>query len=161
LAAIEQTALHEGKPAATVASGRREEPEQATFLAALGAVWAVGRPLDWRHVMPHGGRRVGLPSYPWQRERHWADAAVPRAPGSTARTKPRVEDEALGWVHEPRWEPVASSATGGPPSRWLLLGGEEGLAAALRARGHAVEVMPLDGLDASIEAGLVASAPPA
>jgi len=54
-----------------VPSLRRGEGSRAQVLAALGALYVAGAPVDWeRH---HGGRRrpVSLPPYPFQRERYW------------------------------------------------------------------------------------------
>ncbi|MFE1961329.1 SDR family NAD(P)-dependent oxidoreductase [Streptomyces sp. NPDC059479] len=45
------------------------------LLGALGALYEAGVDPDWDAVL--GGRdrrRVALPTYPWQRERHWIDA---------------------------------------------------------------------------------------
>lgn len=75
LPSIQQTAQAAGRESTTIACARREEPEQAAMLAAVGALHCAGRVIDWRRVMPQGGRHVTLPAYPWQRERHWADAA--------------------------------------------------------------------------------------
>ncbi|WP_051820257.1 type I polyketide synthase [Streptomyces flavochromogenes] len=46
------------------------------LLGALGALYEAGVDPDWDAVL--GGRdrrRVALPTYPWQRERHWIDAS--------------------------------------------------------------------------------------
>ena len=75
LPSIQQTAQAAGRESTTIACARREEPEQAAMLAAVGALHCAGRVIDWRRVLPQGGRHVTLPAYPWQRERHWADAA--------------------------------------------------------------------------------------
>jgi acyl transferase domain-containing protein len=51
----------------------------ADLLASLGQLYVKGVPVDW--VAFEGGRghrKVALPSYPFQRERHWPDA--PREP---------------------------------------------------------------------------------
>src|SRR6185436_5855686 len=49
------------------------EEEQATLLAALGALYAQDYPLDWQRLYPEGGRCISLPSYPWQTERYWLE----------------------------------------------------------------------------------------
>ncbi|MFJ5533565.1 amino acid adenylation domain-containing protein [Streptomyces sp. NPDC093261] len=49
--------------------------EQRRLLAAAGALWEAGRPVDLRRLYEPGRhRRVALPTYPWQRRRHWIDA---------------------------------------------------------------------------------------
>ena len=50
------------------------------MLRALGALYAQGQPVDWGALDP-SGQFLRLPSYPWQRERHWLEAEAPsRAP---------------------------------------------------------------------------------
>jgi surfactin synthase thioesterase subunit/acyl carrier protein len=44
------------------------------MLAALGALYTRGYPVDWHRLYPQGGRCVALPNYPWQRSRYWVDA---------------------------------------------------------------------------------------
>lgn len=62
---------HEG---VALGSLRRGREEVLTLLESLGALWAEGYPVDWARRFPAGGRRVTLPTYPWQRERCWVDA---------------------------------------------------------------------------------------
>ncbi len=64
-----------------VPSLRRNEPERAVLLESLGALYTGGLVVDWERLYPAGGRCVGLPPYPWQRERFW----YPVAPGDAAR----------------------------------------------------------------------------
>ncbi|HEX4448075.1 MAG TPA: acyltransferase domain-containing protein, partial [Polyangiaceae bacterium] len=65
----------------SVGSLRREQPERLTMLASLGALHVHGHPLDATRLFPSGGRRVRLPTYAWQRERHWLEAPSPEAKG--------------------------------------------------------------------------------
>ncbi|MCX4246643.1 type I polyketide synthase [Paraliomyxa miuraensis] len=55
------------------ASVRHGHGETHSALEALGGLWSCGTDLDEAGVFPHGGRRVPLPTYPWQRERYWLD----------------------------------------------------------------------------------------
>ncbi|MGH8907430.1 MAG: SDR family NAD(P)-dependent oxidoreductase [Egibacteraceae bacterium] len=50
---------------------RRKEDERATLLGSLGSLYTLGCAPDWSRLYPAGGRCISLPSYPWQRERHW------------------------------------------------------------------------------------------
>jgi acyl transferase domain-containing protein/acyl carrier protein len=75
LPSIEQTAQAVSVDVVPLACARRGEPEEASMLAALGALHCNGVALDWVRVMPGQGRFVDLPLYPWQRERHWIAAA--------------------------------------------------------------------------------------
>ncbi|HEY0697501.1 MAG TPA: polyketide synthase dehydratase domain-containing protein, partial [Micromonospora sp.] len=61
--------------------GCRGADEAASVVAALGALWARGVPVDWSKVLGAGGRRVDLPTYPFQRQRYWLTATAPRRAG--------------------------------------------------------------------------------
>nr|AEU17899.1 putative type I PKS [Streptomyces antibioticus] len=53
---------------------RAGRPESRTLLAALAAMHTHGVPVDWTTFFRgHGARRVQLPTYSFQRERHWLD----------------------------------------------------------------------------------------
>jgi acyl transferase domain-containing protein/NADPH:quinone reductase-like Zn-dependent oxidoreductase/acyl carrier protein len=72
-----------------------------------GRVWSAacqaaiaGAGVDWRALLPHRGRFVELPNYPWQRERH--RHAV--SPESYQRLSRRAEHPLLGCrLHENEW----------------------------------------------------------
>ncbi|WP_448316735.1 SDR family NAD(P)-dependent oxidoreductase, partial [Streptomyces sp. CO7] len=62
--------------AVTVPLLRRDRPEGRTVPEALGALWSAGLPVD---LATRPGQAAGafagqLPTYPFQRERHWLDA---------------------------------------------------------------------------------------
>ncbi|MFE9852413.1 type I polyketide synthase [Streptomyces sp. NPDC005576] len=73
---------------------RGGRPEAATLLTALARLHADGVPVDWRAVFEgHRPRTVDLPTYPFQRRRHWLDATVTR--GATGVSPlPAAESEA-------------------------------------------------------------------
>jgi acyl transferase domain-containing protein/acyl carrier protein len=55
---------------------RRERPEARSLLGALAGMWVRGVDVDWAKVFAgSGAKRVGLPSYAFQRERYWLTAA--------------------------------------------------------------------------------------
>ena len=58
-----------------------DESPAAARLAALARKYVAGETLDWRGSAAAGGRCIDLPTYPWQRQRHWrpAPAAAPAA----------------------------------------------------------------------------------
>jgi acyl transferase domain-containing protein/NADPH:quinone reductase-like Zn-dependent oxidoreductase/SAM-dependent methyltransferase/acyl carrier protein len=64
---------HDGEPA-VLPTLRRNDDERRTLLRTLATLYARGRGVDWRGVFD-GGDCVRLPSYPWQRERHWFEPA--------------------------------------------------------------------------------------
>ncbi|CAL2066875.1 MULTISPECIES: type I polyketide synthase [Streptomyces] len=59
----------------TVPVLRGDRPEPRAVVAALAELHVTGTAVDWRAFFP-GARRVDLPTYAFQRERHWLD--VPR-----------------------------------------------------------------------------------
>ncbi|MBN1489436.1 MAG: polyketide synthase dehydratase domain-containing protein, partial [Phycisphaerae bacterium] len=69
--AVTECLMQHGAKATVVASLRRKEPEQATMLGSLAALYTVGYPVDWNAMHPDGGACVRLPAYPWQRQRLW------------------------------------------------------------------------------------------
>ncbi len=74
-----------------LASLRRGEAERETMLRSLAALHVRGWPADWESAN-ESGRPVDLPTYPWQRERHWIErpldgaAEIASAPASAGRT---------------------------------------------------------------------------
>ena len=50
---------------------RREEPEQAALWSAAGRCYALGGDVNLKTYFPEAGKFVPLPSYPWDRSRHW------------------------------------------------------------------------------------------
>jgi acyl transferase domain-containing protein/surfactin synthase thioesterase subunit len=138
LQAVEENLREKNSEGAVVASMRRGTDERRTMLAALGAVYARGYPVEWKRLIP-AGRCVPLPTYPWQRERHWIEglAALHAAlPGA---------DPLADWMYEVAWRRVDGAPAAGPGAgggAWLLFEDRSGLGAELcarlRARGEAV-----------------------
>jgi len=59
----------------SLGSARDNTPEDKAVLSTLGALWTQGANPDWAAV--HAGyqrRRVLLPTYPFERHRHWVEA---------------------------------------------------------------------------------------
>ncbi|UGQ12399.1 SDR family NAD(P)-dependent oxidoreductase [Yinghuangia sp. ASG 101] len=61
-----------------VAALRRGRPEDEVLLTAVATLWVHGSDVDWRAIVPATGRRVDLPTYPFQHERYWIDASDDR-----------------------------------------------------------------------------------
>lgn len=152
---IQQTARAASREVTAIACGRREEPEAATLLAAVAGLWTAGCRVDWEKVLGGAGRNVALPHYPWQRERHWAEAASMEG-AAGPRRRARVDGEASGWLHRLQWrplDPVAREALA--PVEWLVVSADEGradeLAAGMRRAGLPAEGTRLEGLRAAVE----------
>jgi 3-oxoacyl-(acyl-carrier-protein) synthase/acyl carrier protein/SAM-dependent methyltransferase len=65
--------------------------DAATYLenlAAIADLYAQGYSLDYQDLFPRGAGRIPLPTYPFARERYWADAARSAEPKPAARTAP-------------------------------------------------------------------------
>jgi phthiocerol/phenolphthiocerol synthesis type-I polyketide synthase E len=117
------------------------QADSAHLLGAAGRLWAAGVPVDWEAVHAHERlRRIPLPTYPFERRRHWLE----RPTGDSAALAARAGASA-GWLHVPGWTRAAlPAASDAEPGRWLVLADAAGtgaaLAARLRARGHTVAV---------------------
>ncbi len=78
------------KEGSVIPSLRRGEPERATILASLGALYVQGCLVNWQHLYPEGGQVVSLPTYCWQREHYWHDQLTQRLLGVGARVTAKV-----------------------------------------------------------------------
>jgi len=121
-----------------VATLRPDRPEPEAFLHAVGRWFVAGHDLELQALHPDGGRKVTLPTTPWQLSRFWIDP-------------PAADDLAPAWTYEVAWRdvelpdvprsPVAQS-TASDHLGWRLVGdATERLAAlkeALDARGAPV-----------------------
>ena len=87
-------------------SGQDVEGDLDSLLAAAGQLWTFGIGIDWSAF--NGGvkrRRVPLPSYPFERRRHWVTAsAVSTAPRPQA-ARPLLNESVP--LEDPMPEPVA------------------------------------------------------
>lgn len=86
---VQQGVMHLDERATVLPSTRRDEPERSVMLQSMGALYASGRTIDWAKLHPSPRRPVPLPTYPWQRQRFWMDAAD-EPHWSTGGTAPRA-----------------------------------------------------------------------
>jgi amino acid adenylation domain-containing protein len=88
-ASITECLAPRGRAATVLPSLRRGQDEWRTMLCSLAALYVHGRRVQWSKVYP-SGVRVPLPTYPWQRERHWfesepmVDTAFPYPVGTSS-----------------------------------------------------------------------------
>ncbi|CCB72507.1 PimS1 protein (fragment) (plasmid) [Streptantibioticus cattleyicolor NRRL 8057 = DSM 46488] len=73
---------------------RRDTEESHTVATALAQVAVHGHRPDWDAVFP-GARHIDLPTYPFQRTRHWLDAPAPAPAGADALGLDRVDHPLL------------------------------------------------------------------
>jgi acyl transferase domain-containing protein/acyl-CoA synthetase (AMP-forming)/AMP-acid ligase II/aryl carrier-like protein len=110
---------------------RHGREDWESLLESLGQLYLEGCAVDWAAFdRPYGRRRLSLPTYPFQRERHWHEAA-----GDITGT--------ANWVHELVWEESDPPSTGACPARgtYVIFDDREGFGAALAARLGAPCVM--------------------
>ncbi|MBL1108589.1 SDR family NAD(P)-dependent oxidoreductase [Streptomyces sp. 5-8] len=81
-----------------IGTQRRDRAEDAALVEALCRLHLTGTGPDWTAVFA-GGRKVDLPTYPFRRDRHWADAPILQAERSAAA-------RAGGDAADPFWELV-------------------------------------------------------
>jgi phthiocerol/phenolphthiocerol synthesis type-I polyketide synthase E len=80
-------ATDERPVAAAMRQPRDTSSDVATLLGAVGRLWVAGARIDWQGFHAgQGRRRVPLPTYPFERRRHWiaATAAAPAGDGPAA-----------------------------------------------------------------------------
>jgi acyl transferase domain-containing protein len=134
---------------------RRGRGECEQMLDSLAQLYMWGAEVDWAGFdQPYGRRRVPLPTYPFQRQRYWIDAAPRRQ---------RTQDGAAGGVpadcyYKISWQPTAAESHSRSPQsdagrhrnhgsvrRWLIIVGDGVLASELslrvRERGERATVL--------------------
>ncbi|MGV6820507.1 MAG: type I polyketide synthase [Parvularcula sp.] len=57
-------------------------------LAAVGKMWTQGIEIDWDHLSNGSGRRIPLPTYPFERKRYWVEPT--RSTGASSSAAERV-----------------------------------------------------------------------
>ncbi len=86
---------------------RKDRPEVATALLALGSLHVSGQTVDWTPLSP-GARHVALPTYPFERQVFWPAPAVSSGSPSDA------------WRYRVSWRAVADRPRAGLSGRWLV-----------------------------------------
>jgi acyl transferase domain-containing protein len=131
LHSIQETIREQGAEATAVVCMRRGSDECTANRVATGSLYTAGYPINFASFYPEG-RCVSLPSYPWQRERHWPQIND----SSAAQSVNNPADD----LYEMRWqdtEPAPPASHG--MRRFALLAHDstgETLARELRAAGH-------------------------
>ena len=104
----------------------KDGSDQAVLLRAFGKLWLAGAEIDWKLI--HGDRtrrRIPLPTYPFQKNRHWYTKLPPDQPAVTERSA-----ATSSLYHVPIWKqaplsthPRKAKQTG----QWLFFVDESGL----------------------------------
>ncbi|MFI0908780.1 KR domain-containing protein, partial [Streptomyces sioyaensis] len=129
-------------------SGSLEEQSASYGLCeTVGRLWLMGLSVNWEPLHgPAPVRKVPLPTYPFQRERHWLDAPRGDARGRQASGSPNAEGRQgeERWFYAPSWTrtPWPVEPAEHRPEAWLVLTDPDGvgavLAERLRTQGHLV-----------------------
>ncbi|MEU1630892.1 SDR family NAD(P)-dependent oxidoreductase, partial [Streptomyces sp. NPDC020096] len=91
---VQETIEDSGREAAVLGSLRRDEGGLERFYASLGEAYVRGVTVDWSQVFEGtGARRVDLPTYAFQRQRYWPEAAAPEV----VEASPTDPTDALFW----------------------------------------------------------------
>ena len=105
---------------------RVQRDDQAFLLETLGQLWMKGVDVDWRAFYEGEVRyRIPLPTYPFQRQRHWIDPDAAEMVFSSDGEKTVSKRENINeWLYVPAWRrsPVTghlSESTGGH-APWLI-----------------------------------------
>ena len=130
-----------GRDGASRASASLPHPREArseteTMLSAAGRLWASGAAIDWADM--HSDEllhRVPLPTYPFERKRHWVDAPVGGATAAAAAGLERQET-VDDWFLRPTWlrAPLARTRLATLNGTWLVFGRNDALQESVRSR---------------------------
>lgn len=127
LSALARLARGGCRPAAIVASCRKaDEPDSdlAFALSAAGRLWTSGHDLDWDRVRGRGyGRRISLPTYAFERQRHWIEPGMPRAKAEAKAASSEISRLANleEWFHVPEWRRTPLAPASNEPKRQCLV----------------------------------------
>ncbi|MGP6156223.1 MAG: amino acid adenylation domain-containing protein [Vulcanimicrobiaceae bacterium] len=109
--------------AGSLPSNARETGDLEAMLESLGRLWIAGITPDWQALHDGTARRISLPTYPFERARHWIEAPQPKVNPSLAAPPQMLPAAVASAVLSPAPEttqlmsqPVAQSANGTSPS---------------------------------------------
>ncbi|SCD44593.1 type I polyketide synthase, partial [Streptomyces sp. OspMP-M43] len=96
LASVDDTVADADVPAAAVGSLRRDDGGRRRFLTSLAEAHAHGVTVDWAALSGPDGDRVDLPTYAFERRRHWLTSTQGGSQGLTAAGLHSAEHPLLG-----------------------------------------------------------------
>lgn len=143
-----------------VASLRRDRDDLKELLGALSALYGAGVEIDFDAAPGQGSRPIPrraslrLPTYPFQRQRHWIEAVglrSPAGPTQAAESATPLGFYSVEWEKAPDSAPLAAAEH----ETWILLADRRGfgarLATQLEASGRSVVLIPADELQSAVE----------
>lgn len=81
-----------GADGTAVFAMRRNQDQLRMLLDAVGTLYTRGCSPEWSRLIPSGGRCVPLPTYPWQRQRHWIASSTNTLPPTSGVAHFAAED---------------------------------------------------------------------
>ncbi|WP_022681756.1 SDR family oxidoreductase [Sphingobium bisphenolivorans] len=130
---------------------RARAPEQAVFnslrhpdevyddlaymLRTLGGLWTAGFDVPWETLRRgERRRRVPLPSYRFERQRHWIEPGKAGAQDHGQDVELIDHPDKANWFYQPAWQRAPVGEAGDEAAGALLFLDEKGVGAALAAR---------------------------
>ena len=130
--------------------------DERALMDAAGRAWAAGVPVDWSAFNEgRGGRRIPLPTYPFERQRYYLEPT--RIPLAAVRVDEGKRADAGSWFYLPSWR--RSELLGGSVdddlsgAQWLVFadGRDVGAAVADRLRVRGARVVVVEAGDETAE----------
>lgn len=132
---------------------RSSRPNWTQLLHSLGRLYTLGVDINWSQFDRDYSRSrlIGLPTYPWQRQRYWFtsgwESETPQSETAVANTRAHMpESEApawQSWLYQPQWIALPPLATcpqneDSQPGTWLILADDSGVGQAVadQLRSH-------------------------
>ncbi|MBX3611477.1 MAG: SDR family NAD(P)-dependent oxidoreductase [Hydrogenophaga sp.] len=130
---------------ASLGGAREPQQEARALLEAAGRLWLAGAALDASGMHAgHHPRRIPLPTYAFERQRHVIEAApgdssvgveTPASPSTSRASRDSAEvtyrADVGDWLYAPTWVRAPDNRAPGLKDTWLIAGGEDALATAL------------------------------
>ncbi|WP_155349073.1 type I polyketide synthase [Acrocarpospora pleiomorpha] len=112
----------------TLPAAADPRPAATVLTEAIGRLWLAGAPIDWPgYQQDRPATKVGLPTYPFQRERYWIDPPA----GRPAEAPRLAADPDHVQLLEPRWTAEVLPAETDAIGRYVLFADSTGVADAL------------------------------
>ena len=119
-----------------------EGSDVAFILNTLGRLWIGGATVDWSGFYADERRlRVSLPSYPFERSRHWVEPDKPNLSRLRRMARTTEQDDLSDWFFAPSWkrssalQPMQRSPEGDAADGfWLVFEDDAGLGARVASR---------------------------
>ncbi|KFE58867.1 type I polyketide synthase [Hyalangium minutum] len=112
---------------------RRGQADTRIITGSVARLHVAGAAIDWRGFdAPYSRKLVPLPTYPFQRQRHWVEFTPARSVASAP--APAAEADQEAWYHALEWREAPVPAS--PPAfsekgHWIVFADRGGVAKAL------------------------------